>query len=107
MEKLLVTRRISEKALRLIQEAGYETTVYTDLKNISQENLIKMCEGHIGLLSVGPNKIDEHFLQSCKQIKAIALMSVGYDKVNVDAATRHGIPVSNTPDVLSKVSRPI
>ena len=107
MEKLLVTRRISEKALRLIQEAGYETTVYTDLKNISQENLIKMCEGHIGLLSVGPNKIDEHFLQSCKQIKAIALMSVGYDKVNVDAATRHGIPVSNTPDVLSEATADI
>lgn len=107
MEKVLVTRRISEKALRLIQEAGYETTVYNDLKNISQENLIKMCEGHIGLLSVGPNKIDEHFLQSCKQIKAIALMSVGYDKVNVDAATRHGIPVSNTPDVLSEATADI
>ncbi len=107
MEKVLVTRRISEKALRLIQEAGYETTVYTDLKNISQENLIKMCEGHSGLLSVGPNKIDEHFLQRCKQIKAIALMSVGYDKVNVDAATRHGIPVSNTPDVLSEATADI
>lgn len=104
MEKVLVTRRISDNALALIQNSGYEVTVYTELKNISQENLIKMCVGHVGLLSVGPNKIDEHFLNSCNQIKAIALMSVGFDRVDVNAATKYGVPVSNTPDVLSEAA---
>jgi len=104
MEKVLITRRISENALALIQKSGFETTVYTELKNISQEELIEMCEGHSALLSVGPNKIDEHFLNSCKQLKGIALMSVGFDKVNVGAAIKHRMPISNTPDVLSEAT---
>lgn len=104
MEKVLVTRRISENALALIHQAGYETTVYTELENISQEDLIKMCEGHAGLLSVGPNKIDERFLNACPQLKGIALMSVGYDRVDVEAANKHRKPISNTPDVLSEAT---
>ena len=104
MEKVLVTRRISDSALALIKNSGYDTTVYSELKNISQEELIDMCSGHVGLLSVGPNKIDEHFLSACKQLKGIALMSVGYDKVDLEAATKHGVPVSNTPDVLSEAT---
>ncbi len=104
MEKVLITRRISENALALIKKSGYDTTVYTELKNIAQEDLIRMCEGHVGLLSVGPNKIDEHFLNSCKHLKGIALMSVGYDKVDVNAAIKHRIPISNTPDVLSEAT---
>ncbi len=104
MEKVLITRRISDSAVALIENAGYEVALYTELKNISQGELIKMCEGHSGLLSVGPNKIDEHFLSACPQLKGIALMSVGYDKVDLDAAAKHRMPISNTPDVLSEAT---
>lgn len=104
MEKVLVTRRISENALELIRNEGYGLSIYTENKDLTPAELIKMCEGHVGLLSVGPNKIDEHFLSSCKHLKGIALMSVGYDKVDVNAATKHGMPISNTPDVLSEAT---
>lgn len=104
MEKVLVTRRISENALAFIKNSGYEPTVYTELTNISQEDLIKMCQGYVALLSVGPNKIDERFLSACPQLKGIALMSVGYDKVDLEAANKHRIPISNTPDVLSETT---
>jgi len=107
MEKVLITRRISENALELIRNEGYELSVYTESKDLTQSQLIEMCEGHTGLLSVGPNKIDEHFLSSCKHLKGIALMSVGYDKVDVDAAIKHGMPISNTPDVLSEATADI
>ncbi|MFN0292781.1 2-hydroxyacid dehydrogenase [Pedobacter helvus] len=104
MEKVLITRQISDDALALIRNSGYEVTVYTELRNISQDELIEMCKGHVGLLSVGPNKIDERFLSACPQLKAIALMSVGFDKVDLLAANRHQMPVSNTPDVLSEAT---
>jgi lactate dehydrogenase-like 2-hydroxyacid dehydrogenase len=104
MKKVLVTRRISEKALDLIRRNGYEVTVYTNNKNISQEKLIKMCKGHAALLSVGPNKIDKYFLEACSFLQGIALMSVGYDKVDVATATSLGMPISNTPDVLSEAT---
>lgn len=104
MGKVLVTRNISDNALAFIQKSGFETTVYTKLENIAQDELIKMCDGHVGLLSVGPNKIDRHFLSACQQLKGIALMSVGYDKVDIKAATEHKMPISNTPDVLSEAT---
>jgi lactate dehydrogenase-like 2-hydroxyacid dehydrogenase len=104
MEKILVTRYISDNALAFLKNSGFEVTVYTERKNISQDDLIKMCEGHTGLLSVGPNKINESFLSACNHLKGIALMSVGYDKVDLDAANKHQIPVSNTPDVLSEAT---
>jgi len=104
MEKVLVTRRISENALELLKKEGYELNVYTESRDLTPAELIKMCEGHDALLSVGPNKIDEYFLRSCKHLKGIALMSVGYDKVDIDAATKYRIPISNTPDVLSEAT---
>ena len=104
MEKVLITRRISDNALAYLKDSGLDVTVYSELKNISQDELIKLCEGHSALLSVGPNKIDERFLSACPQLKGIALMSVGYDKVDLNAANKHQMPISNTPDVLSEAT---
>lgn len=104
MEKVLITRRISDNALAYLKDSGLYVTVYSEPKNISQDELIKLCEGHSALLSVGPNKIDERFLSACPQLKGIALMSVGYDKVDLNAANKHQMPISNTPDVLSEAT---
>ena len=99
--KIFVTRVIPQIGLDLLNTAGYEVTQYTEKRELSQEELISACKAHDALISVGPNKIDEHFLQQCSHLKGIALMSVGYDNVDVEAATRYGVPVSNTPGVLS------
>lgn len=107
MKKVLITRRISDNAVNLIKEAGYEVTVYAESKDLTQQQLIEMCEGHCGLLSVGPNQLDANFFKSCPQIKAVALMSVGYDKVDITAATKFGVPISNTPDVLNEATADI
>jgi lactate dehydrogenase-like 2-hydroxyacid dehydrogenase len=107
MEKVLVTRRISENAINLIKKAGFDVTVYAEPKDLLQHDLIAMCKNHCALLSVGPNRLDEHFFKSCPQIKAIALMSVGYDKVDVASAIAFGIPISNTPEVLNEATADI
>jgi lactate dehydrogenase-like 2-hydroxyacid dehydrogenase len=107
MEKVLITRRISDNAVKLIQEAGFEVTIYAASKNLSQQELIERCAGHCALLSVGSNRLDEHFFKSCPQIKAIALMSVGYDKVDIASARKFAVPISNTPDVLNEATADI
>ncbi|WP_113637290.1 2-hydroxyacid dehydrogenase [Nubsella zeaxanthinifaciens] len=107
MEKVLVTRRISDNAIKLINDAGFDVTVYTESKDLSQQQLIEMCKGHCALLSVGPNQLDANFFKSCPQIGAIALMSVGYDKVDIAAANKFGVPISNTPEVLNEATADI
>lgn len=87
-----------------MEDAGLAITQYSEKRELPQEELIELCQSQDALLSSGPNVIDEHFLSHNRYLKGIALMSVGYDKVDLQAATNCRIPVSNTPDVLTKTT---
>ncbi len=52
-------------------------------------------------LVTAKNGADAALIESLRNIKAIVHFGVGYDNVDVAAAARRGIPVSNTPDVLN------
>ncbi|MGN6353208.1 MAG: 2-hydroxyacid dehydrogenase [Parafilimonas sp.] len=98
---VLITRKYPEAGLQFLKDAGYAITEYTERSNLTQEELIEACQMQDALISVGGNKLDETFFKACGHLKLVALMSVGYNNVDMKAATRAGIPVSNTPDVLS------
>lgn len=102
--KVFITKPIPETGIRLIKEAGHEVTVHNKNFPLSQDELIEQCLQHDALVSAGFNKIDAHFLESCKHLKVVSLFSVGYDSVDIEAATRLKIPVGNTPDVLSRAT---
>ncbi|UYQ95344.1 D-glycerate dehydrogenase [Chitinophaga horti] len=99
--KLFVTRAIAPEALQLLQDAGIEVTQWQEQRELEPEELIGHCMNHHALLVAGKSKIDRQFLSICHHLKVIALHSVGYDNVDVPAATEHGIPIGNTPGVLS------
>lgn len=107
MANILVTRIIPEEGLNILRKQGYNLTVYSKQEPLAASELINMMQGQDALYSVGPNKINEEFLKACPNVKAIALMSVGYDNVDIPAAVKYGIPVSNTPDVLSDATSDI
>lgn len=99
--KVFITRNIPATGLQLLREAGIETTIWTDRRDLTPDELISRCKEHDALLSSGPNKIDRSFLEACKHLKVVSLLSVGYDNVDIEAAKTFGIPVGNTPGVLS------
>lgn len=99
--KVLVTRVIPDKGMQLLKAAGHTITEHTELRDLTQPELIEACKKHDALLSVGNNKIDAHFLKECNHLKAIALLSVGYDNVDVAAANQLKRAIGNTPGVLS------
>lgn len=101
---IFISRKISESATALLKNAGHKVVEYLEKKDLSQEELIHICQDYDALLSVGPNKLNETFFNACKHLKGVALMSAGYDNLDVAAATDHHIPVSNTPGVLSKAT---
>lgn len=102
--KVFITRIIPETGLKLLREAGIQYTEHREKRHLSPEELIAACREHDALLSVGGNKIDAAFLQACKHLKVVSLMAVGYDNVDVAAATALKIPVGNTPGVLSNAT---
>lgn len=55
--------------------------------------LLKDCDGYLA----GLDTVSEYVLKSCPHLKAISRYGAGYDRVDIDAAKRLGVPVSNTP----------
>lgn len=101
---VFVTRIIPQSGLDILVAAGCNVTQHTEKRELTKQELIDKCSGQDALLSTGPIQIDAGFLQQCHHLKGIALMSVGYDNVDLQTATQLGIPISNTPDVLSRAT---
>ncbi len=100
--RVFITKRIPDAGIQILKDAGFEVTVYNGGGTLSQEELIQQCKEHDALLSAGGGKLDATFLKACSHLKVIALLSVGYDNVDIEAATKLNIPIGNTPDVLSR-----
>src|SRR5947208_4560411 len=49
-------------------------------------------------------RVDAEALDTAPRLKVVAVYAVGYDNVDVAAATRRGIVVTNTPDVLTETT---
>lgn len=99
---------------KLIPEVGMEMLARPDIDllmpenpEISYEEWISYCQQCDAILNIGAYKIDAKFFDLCPSVKAVSLFSVGYDQVDLEEATRRGIPVSNTHDVLSKATSDI
>ncbi len=102
--KVFITRAIPGNGLKLLADAGIEAVQWTEKRGLSQEELIGHCQGCDALLSVGQNKLDKIFLEACKHLKVVSLLSVGFDNLDVAEAKRLGIPVGNTPGVLNNAT---
>lgn len=102
--KVFITAEVHPDGLQILKAAGIEYDQWPHKYTMPQEQLIEMCKDYDALLSTGPNKLDRTFLQESSQLKAIALHAVGYDNVDIKAATELRIPVGNTPGVLSQAT---
>jgi glyoxylate reductase len=57
-----------------------------------------------GLITLLTDPIDRTLIQSSPNLKVISQMAVGYDNIDVTAATEHGIPVGHTPGILTNAT---
>ena len=99
--KILVTRLIPERGLEMLrQEVNVE--VWPDPLPPPYETLVQKVTGIDALLCMLTDKIDETVMNAIgPQLKVISQMAVGFDNIDVPAATRRGIPIGNTPGVLT------
>lgn len=99
--KVYISRNIPEEGIELLRENGLEVIVNREDHRHSAEELIAACQEVDFLLNPGLTPLDANFIEQCSHLKGIALASVGFDYVDLEAANKHRIPVSHTPDVLS------
>src|SRR3989338_5661806 len=103
MPKIFITRQIPEAGINLLKEKGYEVAVSPHDRVLTREELLGGVKGVDAILSLLTDKIDAAVMDSAgKQLKIIANYAVGYDNIDVKAASDRGIIVTNTPDVLTE-----
>ena len=98
--KVIVTGRLPEVVISTLQR-NHEVTAHDVDAPIPREDLIEKIHDKDGLLSMVTDTIDEALLARAPNLKMIANYGVGYDNIDLAAATARGIWVSNTPGVLT------
>lgn len=101
--KVFLTRKIADSGLELLKQAGLIVETWPEKRKMKQAELIAACRDADALICAGQG-LNAEFLQACSHLKGIALHSVGFDNVDMEAANRLGIPVGNTPGVLSEAT---
>ncbi len=102
--RVFVTRRIPDAGLRLITDAT-EADVWPDELPPQRDELLGRVVGVQGLLSLLTDRVDDELLDAAGPgLKVVSNFAVGYDNIDVPACTRRGIPVGNTPGVLTETT---
>ncbi len=97
---VLITKRVYPEAVELLRER-YEVDYEATDDGLSAEQLVKRLRGKQAVMSQLTDKFNREVIARLEGLKIIANVAVGYDNVDVAAATEAGILVSNTPDVLT------
>ena len=97
---VVVTRAVPREALELL---AADATVDANLADVgyTPEELISHARSADALVALLTDRIDEAIFARCPNLKVVANVAVGYDNIDVAAAARRGIIVTNTPGVLT------
>jgi glyoxylate reductase len=99
--KVLVTRELPPAVMELLHES-FDLTVSPHNAPMPREELLKALPGHDGLLPMLVDKIDVELLDAGGgSLRMVANYAVGFNNIDLDAATSRGIAISNTPEVLT------
>lgn len=92
--RILITEPIDKKGISFLTEQGYEIRMGS---GITEDVLIKEGADCDGILTRNGN-ITEGVLKACLKLKVVAMHGVGVDCIDVEAATRLGIQVTNAAE---------
>ncbi|MBI2980312.1 MAG: D-glycerate dehydrogenase [Chloroflexi bacterium] len=98
-----ITRKIFPEAIDIIGKVA-EIKLWESESAIPYGTLLEQVREIDGLLCMLSDKVDAAVLDAAPRLKVVSNYAVGYDNINVAKATEKGIPVGNTPGVLSETT---
>lgn len=99
--KVFVTRQIPDKGFELVKDFC-DVDLWSGDMPPSPDELLQRARGADGVLSLLTDSIDGNVMDAIgPQLKVISNFAVGFDNIDINAATARKIPVGNTPDVLT------
>src|SRR5437764_264769 len=100
--RIAVTRRVPQPALDRLGAAA-DVWVSPHDRPLSAPELHEAIAGVDAVVSLLHDRVDAAFLDAAgPQLRCVSNVAVGYDNIDVDACTRRGVQVTNTPGVLTE-----
>jgi glyoxylate reductase len=101
--KVYSTHQLFEEA-RKILDAECEVQYWTDSERPPRDEVLRRVKDKEGLVCLLTEKVNEEFLRSAPKLRIASNVAVGYDNIDVDACSKRGIAVTNTPGVLDETT---
>jgi len=102
LPKVYITRPLPTKAVERLA-ARCDVKMRPEDAPLDPAQLAESCRDIEGLMATGV-RVSEDVVAQAPRLRAVANVGVGYDNIDVAACTRRGIPVTNTPDVLTETT---
>jgi glyoxylate reductase len=98
---IFITRKLPDEAIESIKNQ-YQVKMWdSEDVPVPRERLLEEAKTADALLTMLSDSIDEAVLTAGSQLKVVANLAVGFDNIDLETATKNGIAVCNTPDVLT------
>ncbi|HVP41471.1 MAG TPA: glyoxylate reductase [Candidatus Krumholzibacteriaceae bacterium] len=98
--KVYVTRMLPERGLKIIKE-HFDTEVWPEYAPPPKKVIIQKVANVDALVSLLSDKIDAEVFDAAPKLKIVSQLAVGFDNIDLKEATKRGIYVTNTPEVLT------
>ena len=98
--QVLVTKRIYPEAVELLRKHADVDYVDSD-DGLPAEELARRVRGKQAIVSQLTDRFDAAAIDKLEGVRSISNVAVGFDNIDIAAAARKGILVTNTPDVLT------
>jgi glyoxylate reductase len=101
--KVYATHELFEPARELLN-ANCDIHYWSNPVRPPREEVLRSVKDKEGLISLLTEKINDELLRAAPKLRIVANVAVGYDNIDVDACTRRGVAVTNTPGVLDETT---
>ena len=101
--KIYCTHQLFEDA-RKILDANCDMEYWANSERPAREEVFRRVKEKEGLICLLTEKVNDDLLRVAPKLRIAANVAVGYDNIDVDACTRRGVVVTNTPGVLDETT---
>jgi glyoxylate reductase len=98
--KIYVTRKLPERGLQIIRK-HFDMEVWPEYAPPPKKTIIEKAKNVDALATLLSDKIDAEVFNAAPRLKIVSQLAVGYDNIDTTEATKRGIYVTNTPEVLT------
>jgi len=98
-----ITRLIPQNGIEQLQ-ASCNVEVSPHDRPLTRQELLEAIKDRDGIITLLTDKVDAEFFEAAAGVKGVANFAVGFDNMDVKEATKRGIPLSNTPGVLTNAT---